>query len=63
LNEYGRRSVRKGTGGLIAQDGIVAPGGDESSDYALSVLMYQQERPIHGREDSQPKRRAVPGYR
>jgi hypothetical protein len=25
--------------------------------------VYQQERPIHGREDSRPKRRTVPGYR
>jgi hypothetical protein len=37
LSEYGRRSVRKATGGLIAQDVIVAPGGDESIDYALAV--------------------------
>jgi hypothetical protein len=31
--------------------------------FLRSVSVYQQERPIHVREDSRPKRRTVPGYR
>src|SRR5215470_19345367 len=55
-----RRKVRSTASKLLE---IVAPGGDESSNYArASVLVYQQELPIHVR-DRRQKRRTVPGYR